>query len=160
MCVLIASIHITVFPSNHEYLLYEVVASDDKQKLQEGCSHDSSLLHPDKLPRDLTDIFKIFSVHGHVPLAQVSKSGKVLNVVTEGQSDPTFTIASFSPYASLATFPNQLVTRKQGTPVVSTRFGRGNSYMLTVHTGRDPCLKMTCLAILAENKPSHRIMKH
>jgi len=92
--------------------------------------------------------FNIFSAHEHVPLAQVTQSGKILNVVMKGQSDPMFTIHKVVSHPSQR-FPTKHIIRKQGTSVGSTRFGQGNSYMLTVNAGSDPCL-IACLAIIAD----------
>jgi hypothetical protein len=93
--------------------------------------------------------FNIFSAHEHVPLAQVTQSGKILNVVMNGQSDPMFTIHKVVSHHPSQRFPTKHIIRKQGTSVASTRFGQGNSYMLTVNAGSDPCL-ITCLAIIAD----------
>lgn len=92
--------------------------------------------------------FKIFSTQGQTPLAEVTQNGKVLNVVMEGQSDPTYTIHKVVQHASHR-FPTKHIIKNNGKPVASTRYGQGNSYMLTVNADTDSSL-MTCLAAIAD----------
>jgi len=92
--------------------------------------------------------FKIFSTRGQTPLAEVTQHDTVLHVAMEGDSSPTYTIHKIIPHPS-RNFPTKHIIRNQGKAVVSTRYGQGNSYMLTVNAGEDPCL-MTCLAAIAD----------
>ena len=92
--------------------------------------------------------FQIFSTRGQTPLARVTQQGKVLHVVMEGQSEPTYTIHKVASHPTRS-FPTKHIVRKEGEPVASTRYGQGSSYMLTVNAGADPCL-MTCLAAIAD----------
>lgn len=94
------------------------------------------------------DVFRIFSTRGQTPLGRVTRQGKVLHVIMEGQSEPTYTIhkVAFHPSRSFST---KHVVRKGGEAVASTRYGQGSSYMLTVNAGTDLCL-MACLAAIAD----------
>ena len=100
------------------------------------------------IERAAGNTFTIYTSHGQVPLAEVTQSGKVLNVIMEGQSDPMYTIHKVSAHPT-RTFPTKHIIRKEGKVVASTRYGQGNSYMLSVNAGADPCL-MTCLATIAD----------
>lgn len=95
--------------------------------------------------------FKIFSVgpSGRSPLAEIHQQRRnVLTVVMEEDSEPTYTIHKvFShPFRRI---PTKYVIKKQGIPVASSRYGEGNSYVLTISHGADACL-MTCLAAVAD----------
>jgi len=80
--------------------------------------------------------------------AQVKPSGKLLNVVFEGVSNPTYTIHRIVPHTGRR-FITAHVIKKQGEEVASTRYGAGNSFILTVEAGADPCL-MICLAAIVD----------
>lgn len=82
------------------------------------------------------------------PYAEVKRRGKVLTVVLEGRSGPTYTIHKVVSHPSRK-FPTKHVIRKHGSKVASTSSGGGNSFILTVDAGADPCL-MICLAAIAE----------
>lgn len=94
--------------------------------------------------------FNIYSFEGPepVPLAKVTQVGKVLHVILEGESEPTFTIHEVVPHPSRK-FPTKHIIKTLGKPTASTRYGKGNSYMLAVNAGADCCL-MTCLAAIAD----------
>lgn len=91
--------------------------------------------------------FKISS-KDQTPLATVTKQGKVLHVIVEGDSTPTYTIHKVVSHPSRS-FPTKHIIKHQGKPVASTRYGRGNSYVLTIDAGVDTCL-VTCFAAIAD----------
>jgi len=66
----------------------------------------------------------------------------------EGESSLTYSIHKVAPHPSRQ-FPTKHIIKYQGKAVASTRYGKGNSYMLTVYAGTDPCL-MICLAAIAD----------
>jgi hypothetical protein len=95
------------------------------------------------------NMFKISSSQGDdTPVAHVTQNGKVLNVTLEGESDPTYTIHQVVQHPSRK-FQTKHIIKHHGKAVASTRYGQGNSYMLTVNAGADSCL-MTCLAAIAD----------
>lgn len=83
--------------------------------------------------------------------AEVKRRGKVLNVIVEGQSAPTYTIHNHKMVSHPSSqFPMTYVIKKLGEEVAYTRWGEGRSYaVLTVKPGVDPCL-MICLAAITE----------
>lgn len=94
------------------------------------------------------DKFFIFSAQGQAPVAQVTRSDKVLHVTYEGESEPTYTIHKAVIHPS-SHFPTRHIIKHQGKAVASTRYGHGHSYVLTVNAGADSCL-MICLAAIAD----------
>jgi hypothetical protein len=92
--------------------------------------------------------FKILSIRDEIPIARVTQDGKVLNVTLEGASDPTYTIHKVVKHPSRH-FPTKHIIKHHGKAVASTRYGQGNSYVLTVNAGADSIL-LTCLAAIAD----------
>jgi hypothetical protein len=94
-------------------------------------------------------MFKIRSNQGDdTPIAHVTQNGKVLNVTLEGESDPAYTIHKVVQHPSQQ-FPTKHIIKHHGKAVASTRYGKGNSYLLTVNAGADSCF-LTCLAAIAD----------
>jgi hypothetical protein len=96
-----------------------------------------------------SNTFQILSTQVQTPIAQVTRDGKVLNVLMEGEADPTYTIHKVVHY-STKKFPTKHYIKRQGKVVASTRVAaQGNSYILTVNAGQDSCF-MTCLSVIAD----------
>lgn len=81
--------------------------------------------------------------------ATVIRRGKVLSVVKEGQSEPSYTIHKVLPNPSRR-FMTRHIIEEEGKKVAFTRSGQGNSYILTMLPGAvDACL-MISLAIISD----------
>lgn len=80
--------------------------------------------------------------------ATVTTVGTASNVVMEGHVDPTYAIHKVVSHSS-QTFPMKHVIKKHSKTVATTRYGQGNSFIVTIPTGSDPIL-MTCLAVIAD----------
>ena len=93
---------------------------------------------------------KLYKYDGRLyHFAEIKPCDKVLNVVMEGESDPTYIIHRIAPHPSRQ-FPTKHVIKRDDKSVASTRYhGEGNSFILTVDQGVDPSL-MICLAIIAD----------
>jgi len=82
------------------------------------------------------------------PFAQVVRSDKVLHVILEGESEPTYIISKAGLAASYATKHwIKLVGKKE--PVACTHPWEGNTDMLEVQPGENVIL-MYCLAAIAD----------
>lgn len=93
--------------------------------------------------------FQIYSSNDTTsPVARVTQDDKVIKVVFQDDSEPTFTIHKIVQPPSRQT-QTKYIIKKNGKQVASSRYWqRGDSFMLTVHPGADPLL-MTCLAAIA-----------